>query len=205
VTLTTLQKEGVLTGQFKRLEELPTSFKLLDALPWNNRVGNPAGDVEGKIRDYKMRKLSQQNSQKNFEKLEKSNNYVSPIEYVDRMQEEIRKQKKEGTFSLTRRVNRNVLEDVEEPIDTRNRLSIEQSRIVRTSQHSGVWTASPTDGRYFWTDTGSFEFYSPGDIVRTRNLDKKNYGALTLSATSLNAPRRITLLEKARTSQTLTR
>jgi hypothetical protein len=55
---------------------------------------------------------------------------------------------------------------------------------VFSSQHSGVWEMSKTDGCPMWSDTGSFEYYSPGDLRSIRRVDASNYAPLEYLATS---------------------
>ena len=192
-------EESLTRGYFKRTAELPSSFQLLDAPQWNNRTGSgQSEDEDRQIRDYKLRVLAKQNSQRKLSELTRSGNYLSPVKRVKQLQEEIRHQKRQGTFSLDRRILQNPVETEEEAFPTKNRFAVETPTLLTTTRHSGVWELSKTEGRWMWSDTGSFVYDSPGDIVHVRNLDKKNYGALTLSATSLNAPRRINLLERER-------
>ena len=191
-------------GYFKRTAELPNSFKLLDAPQWNNRTGSvgQTEDEDRRIRDYKQRKLAKQNSQRKLTKLMSSGTYLSPVKRVQQLQEEIREQKRQGTFSLDRRVVEHPAEDDDELFTFNNRFAIEKPTLLKTTRHSGVWGLSKAEGKYMWSDTGSFVYDSPGDLVYVKNLDKKNYGALTLSATSLHAPRRINLLQRERINST---
>lgn len=191
-------ESGMLEGYFKRTEELPSSFKLVDAPAWNNRTGVINDSEDRQIRDYKQRKLARQNSQRKLKQLVRSGSYLSPVKRTEELQEEIRRQKREGTFTLDKRILRDPIEEKVELYSTNNRFAIERPRLLRSTRHSGVWELNKSEGRFMWSDTGSFEYDSPGDIVQVRNLDRKNYGALTLSATSLHAPRRITLLERNR-------
>lgn len=193
-------EDSLTRGYFKRTAEIPNSFKLLGAPEWNNRTGslNPSEDEDRLIRDYKQRKLAKHNSTRKLTQLISSGNYLSPVQRVERLQDAIREQKRQGTFSLEERILQNPVEIEKETFPAKNRYAIETPTLLTITRHSGVWELSKAEGRYMWSDTGSFVYDSPGDIVYVKNLDKKNYGALTLSATSIHAPRRINLIERDR-------
>lgn len=179
-----------------RADEPSTSLAVRDAPEWSKQVGTgtAAARRERELAAARALLLARRNSEQRAGGLR---DYVSLPEAVGALNEEIRRQKSEGSFSLTRRVD----VQAEPPVDRRtlgNRLAIERPRMQLVSSHSGLWEPSRTDGqRMMWSDTASFRLDSPGDTVFARNLDRRNFGALTLSATSLNAPRRIALLERA--------
>ena len=102
--------------------------------------------------------------------------YVSPMESSQNILEEVRRQKKEGTFST----KKTVFQKVEEPVDRsklRNRLAIEPSRKYKVTEHSGRWEFNPVEGRHMWSDTGSFIYESRGDVVFIKNPDGYNYAS----------------------------
>lgn len=100
--------------------------------------------------------------------------YVSPMQSSSQILEEVRRQKKAGTFST----KRTVFQKVEAPVDRSklgNRLAIEPSRKYKVTEHSGKWEYNAIEGRYMWSDTGSFVYESRGDITYIKNPDAYNY------------------------------
>lgn len=72
--------------------------------------------------------------------------YKSPMQRTKEMNEEVRKQKREGTFS----VEKPIFQEPEEPVDRkelRNRYAVEPSLNFTTTKHSGVWEFNKAEGR----------------------------------------------------------
>lgn len=100
--------------------------------------------------------------------------YISPMESYNKILEEVRKNKSNGTFTT----KTTIFQKVAEPVDRRtlkNRLAIEPSRKYKVTEHSGRWEYNAAEGRHMWSDTGSFIYESRGDVVYTKNPDAYNY------------------------------
>ena len=98
------------------------------------------------------------------------------------IQDEVRRQKAEGTFNSKRQV----FQQSEEPVNRKalvNRAAIEPSFKFTTTKHTGVWEYNKAEGRHMWSDTGSFEYASRGDVVQVHDPDKYNYAKPNLTAT----------------------
>jgi len=56
---------------------------------------------------------------------------------------------------------------------------------VRQYRHSGKWEFREAEGCHMWSDTASFDFDSPGDLIRVHNPAGFNFAApcLTRSVT----------------------
>jgi hypothetical protein len=178
-TLTIMKQDGILDGRFKRTQEMPVSYLLKDSTEWNTRVETHslATRTERAIKGECNRMLARENS---IKKMKALNKYISSIEGVMQLQEEVRRQKREGTFSTERRLDA----ASESPIDRgslKNRFAIEHPRLQTQSDHSGIWELSKTDARPMWSDTSSFRLDSPGDIVKVKNIDRSNYGVLAMT------------------------
>lgn len=106
--------------------------------------------------------------------------YANPLKQTSLLNEEVRRQKRAGTFSTERQI----FTAPEEPVDRtmlRNRYAIEPSLKYTTSKHSGVWELNKLEGRYMWSDTASFEYNSKGDLSKTHNPDAYIFAKPTLS------------------------
>ena len=181
--------DPVFRGTFRRTEELPTHPNLSSAKPWNPSTEFLPDDKEKSLKE--LEKKAMMNSIKKKSSL--SEEYISPEVIARKVGEEVRRQKQLGTFS----VEHKVFQPPPEPVDRaslKNRYAIEASRKYKTSHHSGVWEFNNAEGRYMWSDTGSFEYESPGDIVKVHNPDAYIMTGPTLAPTSLNNPRRINLI-----------
>lgn len=108
--------------------------------------------------------------------------YVSPMQRSAQLAEEVRKLKSTNSFSA----DRPVYQSAEKPVNRKtlvNRYAIEPSRKYKTTRHSGVWEFAPVEGRYRWSDTGSYEYDSRGDIEELRNPDGYNFSNPTMTGT----------------------
>ena len=54
---------------------------------------------------------------------------------------------------------------------------------LRTFKHSGIYGFNEDEGRWMWSDTGSFEKESRGDMVRVTNPNGLNLAAPTSAVT----------------------
>lgn len=65
------------------------------------------------------------------------------------------------------------------PPPVANRLAKERSEKFRTFQHSGTYGYNELEGQWMWSDTGSCERESPGDIVKVKNPHAYNFASPT--------------------------
>ncbi|CAM9433080.1 unnamed protein product [Chrysoparadoxa australica] len=87
--------------------------------------------------------------------------YIGPEERARQAREEIRELKKIGKLWRL-----NEPEPVELP-STHNRLAKDPIRRIRTFKHSGTYQYRESEGCHMWSDTGSYERDSIGDVMRT--------------------------------------
>lgn len=190
------QEDPINRGIFPRMTEMPIHPKLADAKLWNYSTEILKED---RIANFnKINTQAMENSQKKIPELVKPD-YVSPVGLTERLKEEVRRQKKLGIFTT----DKPVYMPPEEPVDRKslkNRYAIEASRKYKTTKHSGCWEYNTTFGQYMWSDTGSFVYDSPGDIVIVHNPDAYIMEGPTLSATTHNFPRRIKQIVQNSTS-----
>ena len=165
---------------FKRNQEMPVHAKLQESF---SRDWNCSTEVSRKDISKNEMKLTH-NAKTNTVKKKKLINpetYKNPIKLSAKISQEVRKQKEDGTFS----VKKPVFQTQEESVNKKslmNRYAVEPDLTFTTTKHSGVWEKQP-DGRYMWSDTGSYVYDSPGDIVIKHNPDHYNYAKPNLSQT----------------------
>ena len=58
--------------------------------------------------------------------------------------------------------------------EQRNHEMTGKSAKYTTDYHSGVWEFNKVENRYMWSDTGSFDFESKGDIRKVHNANAMN-------------------------------
>lgn len=165
------------SGPLRELPAHPTLPKPF-AMEWDGRCTLPEKVKQQNIANITQKALA--NSATREKKLVDTSRYQSPMQRSMNLQEEVRRQKKEGTFS----VERQVFCAPEEKVDRSklvNRCAVEPSRKYKTYEHSGTWELNRTEGKYMWSDTGSFDYASKGDIVRTHNPDAYIYAKPTLT------------------------
>jgi hypothetical protein len=187
---------------FKRTEEMPIHPKLTETFESNWNLSNLVQKKEFQKSFQDLNQKSSQNSQKKAKKL--LSNYMTPMERTIAFQEEVRKQKREGAFTL----EKHVFQPPEEPVNRKalvNTCAVEPSLKFKTTRHTGVWEMNKTEGRsvslivfsflsylppslascrrYMWSDTGSYLYESRGDVVTVHNPDAYNYSNPTLSMT----------------------
>eukprot|EP00639_Heterosigma_akashiwo_P016240 CAMPEP_0206383778 /NCGR_PEP_ID=MMETSP0294-20121207/14175_1 /ASSEMBLY_ACC=CAM_ASM_000327 /TAXON_ID=39354 /ORGANISM="Heterosigma akashiwo, Strain CCMP2393" /LENGTH=347 /DNA_ID=CAMNT_0053833949 /DNA_START=129 /DNA_END=1172 /DNA_ORIENTATION=- len=63
---------------------------------------------------------------------------------------------------------------------TYNRLAKHPTEKIRKFAHSGAWEFNQTEQKWMWSDTGSYEKDSPGDIVTVINPNAYNYASPTM-------------------------
>jgi len=161
----------VAAGEFKRALEWPSNPKLKDAEPFNFSTTFTKEELLN--RNEKLRKDSAKNTQKSFAKglHLKNGKYKNPIEQFADEQEKKRKMKRDFRYNPPPPVK---------PSLSCNRLRKEPEDRYMTFRHSGKWEYNQIEDRYMWSDTGSFEYDSTGDIIRIHNPNAMILAAPTL-------------------------
>lgn len=160
-----------------RIEEYPINAKLGEA-KWNLSTEVTKKDLNSSFNaianDAKL------HSQKVLSKFIPKARHIGPMERSIKLQEEVRAQKKKGSFTVTRPV----FAEEEQPVNRKelvNRCAVEVSLKYKTTHHTGTWALNPEEGRHMWSDTGSFEYESPGDTVKVHNPDAYIFSRPTLA------------------------
>ena len=133
-------------GYFTRTGEMPVHPNLIDSEPWKGTT-----EISLKDKDQRFHKMTN----KALEWTSKINTapstfkkpYIGPLKSAIILQNTIRQQKADGTFSLKKQVNR----PGSAPVDRTklvNRYSVEKPNLYSTRTHSGVYETNRADGRY---------------------------------------------------------
>jgi len=189
-----MRSDRLQRGQFARNAEVPTSWKLVDAKPWDNSC-KQSDELRNKFFVQKTEK-AMRNTRKINTSLEELD-YVSPIKRSKEVSKKVRDLKRSGQFSPKRALARPMEEKIDQTQFT-NKFALEPSRKYTHSVHSGVWEYNQKEGKEMWSDTGSFTFESRGDVEKVHNPDGYNYVGPTLAPAPLIAKKekRINLIEK---------
>jgi hypothetical protein len=162
----------------KRNQEMPVHAKLQEPF---HREWNCSSEVIRKDLNKTGDSLTQSakmNSEKK-KKLINTTKYQNPAKLSAKLGLEVRRQKETGNFSVKKPVFQ-VTEEQVNRTELVNRYAVEPDLTFTTTKHSGVWEKQ-ADGRFMWSDTGSYVFDSPGDIVIKHNPDHYNYAKPNLS------------------------
>jgi hypothetical protein len=176
------ESNRVLAGQFTRTTEWMIHPNLRNAKEWEHSTlltDEQKKDAYDNLMNSSMKHTRMKN------KTIQPNGYISPIQRTISVQDEVRKLKKTNSFDK----DRPVFQTAEAPVNRRalvNRYAIEPSRKFKTTKHSGVWSFNAAEGRYMWSDTGSFEYNSRGDIETICNPDGYNFSNPSMSGTDQN-------------------
>jgi hypothetical protein len=162
-------------GTLRRNLEMPNHPNLDDALSWSKTT--VLSNKEKKNSYETMTLKSKKNSKSVSDKLK---NYETPMQHSDRMQAVVREQKRNGLFDVKKAILRPASPPVNRNLLT-NRHKVEPSRKYKTNKHSGTWELSKFDNRMMWSDTGSYQYESKGDIVMQHNPDAYMMEGLTAS------------------------
>lgn len=132
-------------GFFMRTGEMPSHPKLADAEPWKVSTEISLKEKDKRL-DSMTLKAKEWTGKVNATPEKFTKPYLGPLKSVIELQNTIRKQKAEGTFSIKKQVNR----PASAPVDRTklvNRLAIEKPVILTTTVHSGVYETNKVDGR----------------------------------------------------------
>lgn len=166
-----MDEDRVQRGILKRTEEMPVNPKLIGATEWNNTMVYPPRAQQASL--DRMTAKSRQWTKRVNETLGLTKEYVTPIDQVRQLNETLREQKKNKTFSPKKLVSHQAEATVDK-ISTKNRQANEPSRKYSIYNHSGTWEFNPMEQRYMWSDTGSFVYDSRGDVKRSFDPDRYN-------------------------------
>ena len=152
---------------FKQTQEIPNNIKLIDATPWN---------FETSYNHKKMDKLNNEKTQRALtscvSKRSLIKNYTSLID---------------SSLNKTQTMRKLLLPQPESPEETEIHIPKYNTRSSTNTytytKHSGVWEFNPIAGRMMWSDTGSFVYDSPGDIVLRHDPGAHSFAGPTLSTT----------------------
>lgn len=162
----------------KRTQEMPVHPNLSQSFSaeWNCSTEY---DQKGSNNHYEQITDKAKRNSERKKNLVNPDKYKGPLQRSKEIAQTVRKQKQTGTFS----VEKPVVKVEEEKVNRKalvNRYAVEPDLSFVTTKHSGVWEKQP-DGRYMWSDTGSYVYDSPGDIIIRHNPDHYNYAKPTLS------------------------
>jgi hypothetical protein len=131
-------------GYFTRTGEMPVHPDLIDAEPWRLSTEVKLKEIDDKLMNMTLKAQEWTQKVNNNPKLKKE--YKGPLKQAAILQNTIRKQKAEGTFSLKKQVNR----PGSVPVDRSalvNQCAIETVNKFITDTHSGVYETNRIDGR----------------------------------------------------------
>lgn len=169
-------EDRVSRGQFTRTGEMPVHPNLLDKSPWNfGMVLTP--EVRQKRQDMQTDKARAWTAKSNDRILKQSSSsYVGPMDRVKELTKAVRAQKKAGTWTIPTEAKQ-MEKHEQEPIDISNfvnRQAVEKSTRYKVEEHTGVYEFNKLENRYMWSDTGSYDYASRGDKVKSYNPDRYN-------------------------------
>lgn len=170
--LETYERDRLQRGQYNRTLEMPVHPDLVDASPWN--ISTVLTLKEQKESLDAMTNHARAWTAEVTSTLPRKKEYIGPVKGFKLLQEEIRQLKSEGLFSTKEKLTRPYSEPAAEE-KRQNHLLNEKVSKVKRYEHSGVWEKSKIDGRSMWSDTGSYDPGSRGDVVRGTNLDGFNF------------------------------
>lgn len=176
--LQTREGSRIQRGWTHRTRELPNHPDLEDKDKWKESTQFSLKEVNNQLDSITTH--SKDWTKKVGESLLKNKKYVGPMKSTMLLQKEVRKQKSDGTFSLNKQIHRPPTPPVNRKA-LKNRFPNESLNIHVREEHSGVWETNRVDGKSMWSDTGSYQFHSPGDIRKLKNKDAYNMEGPNLS------------------------
>lgn len=134
------------SGQFTRTREMPVHPDLEDAEPWKLSTEISLREKDQRLADMTQKAQNFTSKVNSLGTTFKKKPYVGPLKAAAELQNEIRRQKAEGTFSLKKQVNSTGLGPVDRT-QLKNRVPNEKPNVYLTYTHSGVYETNPTNGR----------------------------------------------------------
>ena len=192
----TMRKDRLQRGQFYRTKEMPTSTKLENAKQWNTSTSQN-DSLRTKLFVEKGDR-AKKNSMRVARELNDLD-YMSPIKQSAAVTKKVREMKRNGTFDYSESLHAtatNTRPEQKTP-PAKNRFALEPSRKYVHHHHSGVYEFNKTEGKYMWSDTGSYVESDLGDVEKSYNPDGYNFTGPTLAPTGgFVVQKRINLIEK---------
>jgi hypothetical protein len=168
-------------GTLKRTEEMPV-HPLLESTTWDYGIVRPLKLHEADLEKNTQKAVSVCKSKEGTWKSCSKDHYVSPSDIGQIFQSQVREQKVNGSFDWRTCVARSSLSKsaprgfVQMPAHSKKpKFRPENVRKYGKTQHSGSWEFNAIEGRYMWSDTGSFDYMSKGDICKYENPNSFNY------------------------------
>ena len=193
-----------LAGRLPRTTEAPTHPRLMEKDEWVPTTGNLDYKEIANVLENKTKK-SMRNSRARTADMSlkrpliSKREYRSPIQQQSDLNKKVRSHKVAGTFWQSLKPKR---DDPNSKISEfsknlfENRFALEPARYTQRQFHSGVWELNKKEGKYMWSDTGSFIYHDPGDVRILTKLDRMNHEGPTLPMeTYYSASKRINLIE----------
>lgn len=197
--VTSTQRDSrIQRGLFYRTKELPNNPKLENALEWN--ASNKEDSSLRKSFFNAKTDKAKINSMRVAHELNQLD-YIPPIKQSAAVTKQVRDLKRSGLFDhKTMSVTRPKTKVIPEEFEKRNRSALEPSRKYKHHYHSGVYEFNKTEGKYMWSDTGSYFEEDDGDVQQVHNPDGYNYVGPTLAPAVgfVPAKKRINLIEKGK-------
>lgn len=133
-------------GNFTRTGEMPNHPNLVDATPWNVSTETDVREKEKRLEAMTLR-AKEWTGRVNSSPERFTKPYVGPLQGTIELQNTIRKQKMEGTFSIKKQVNCPGATPVDRTKFS-NRLLNEHPSVYTKHSHSGVFEVNRVTGRY---------------------------------------------------------
>ena len=193
-----------LSGHLPRTTEAPNHPHLIDRDEWVATSGNLDYKEIAAVLEKKTKK-SLRNTRvwtadmSTKKPVKSQREYRSPMQQQSDVTNKVRAHKTAGTFWQSLKPirddpNAKVNETSKHSFE--NRYAQEPARYTRREFHSGVWELNKKEGKYMWSDTGSFIYHDPGDVRILTKLDRPNHEGPTLPMENFySASKRINLIE----------
>ena len=154
------KKDRLQSGHFKRNQEMPVHPKLENVASWNSNVTPSPKEREQTL--MRMTLKSRAATAKMAKRVGSSQAYKTPYQQSEQISTEVRELKRTGNFNIEEDHTHHHAKVEQQKISVKNRNAVESNRKFKTNHHSGVWEFNKTEGRYMWSDTGSFVYESKG-------------------------------------------
>lgn len=173
------------TGYLKRTEPMPINPNLEGSKEWNASTTT----VSRRQFQHKLEQMTQLAKETTAKKNLVFGTvfpYESPMESSIKYQEKVRLQKAEGRFDRTLHIDRPATVPVDRT-QLRNRYLVGKpgsgsgSGKYSTHEHSGVYEYNAAERRDMWSDTGSYEPESKGDVITYHNTYSYNFEGPNMS------------------------
>lgn len=197
--------DRIVSGHLPRTTEQHNHPKLLSSIPWGATTPNLDYNFTAQALEKKTVKSLKNTRAWTADMGKKkplltSKKYVKPSEQASEITREVRAAKLSGSwkeYHLQAGATAHHMEDeFRNKRSYKNRYAIEPSRFVSSTRHSGVWELSKLEGKYMWSDTGSFTYHDKGDVTIKTKLDRPNFEGPTLPPESGHyKQKRINLIE----------